>query len=126
MRNLVNLVKEACGVSTDLEVKMFEILENNISDYDNLEDVKNYMENDAICSTGAVSGLIYYSETKEIFKEHFEEILEKLEEYQNDNGKVNFELTYNNLVWFTFENMVRSWYYSGVDELEETEEETEE
>lgn len=125
MKNLVNLIKENATIETDLEKVMFNILENNISDYDTLEEIKHYMENEAICVNGSVNGLIYYSETKEIFKNNFEEILELVEEYKDEVGEMpNIELNYNNLVWFAFEWLNNRWFneIEGLEEEEKDEE----
>lgn len=111
-KNLVEVLRNELGLNSDLEKAMFDILENNIDGMD-LYKVKYYMENDAICSTGSVSGLIYYSETKEIFKENFEEIFELVEEYKEEIGEApNFDMNYNNLVWFAFEWLNNKWFNS--------------
>ena len=126
--NLLNLVKENITINGDLQNTYFDILEAEICNFDNLEEIKNYMENDCICSIGAVSGLIYYSETEEVFKNHFNEILELVEDMKSEYGNdllQNMELTANNLVWLTFEETVRSWFYE-IEDLQEDEEEDEE
>lgn len=123
--NLVELIKENVTINGELQQEMFEILESNIEDFDTLEEVKYYMENNAVCVTGAVGGLIYYSETKEIFKNHFEEILELVEEYKEEMGEINIDFNYNNLVWFAFEYLNRKWFYE-IESLEDEEEEGEE
>ena len=109
-KNLVEVLRNELGLNSDLEKAMFDILENNISGMD-LDEIQRYMENDAICSTGAVNGLIYYSETREMFKENFEEILELVEEYKEEIGEApNFDMNYNNLVWFAFEWLNNKWF----------------
>lgn len=121
MKNLVNLVKENITIAGELQEAYFNILEDNICDFKSLEYIKDYMENDCICETGAVSGLIYYSETEEIFKNHFNEILKIFEELRGEYGNEllrEMELTANNLVWLTFEETVRNWYFE-IENLEE-------
>lgn len=125
MNNLVNLVKENITINGGLQNTYFEILENNIEDFDTLEEIKYYMENDCICVNGSVSGLIYYSETEEIFKNNFNEIFEIIEDLKSEYGYnfiENIEVNANNLVWLTFEETVKSWYYEIEDlEIEENE-----
>ena len=125
MENLINLVKENITIEGGLQNTYWDILEANICDYETLDEIKNYMENEAICSWGSVSGLIYYSETEEIFKNHFDEIFEMIEDLKMDFGSEfinSIELNANNLVWLTFEETVRNWYYQ-IEDLEEEEEE---
>lgn len=128
-KNLVEVLRNELGLNSDLEKAMFDILESNIDGMD-LDEIKYYMENDAICSTGAVSGLIYYSETREMFKENFEEILELVEDYKEEIGEApNFDMNYNNLVWFAFEWLNNKWFNTiDWDSIEEdlNEEEDEE
>ena len=120
--NLLEMVKNSIEVKNDLEKTMLGILIDNLADYDNLEDIKNYMENDAICVNGSVGGLIYYSETHAIFKEFYEEIFELCNELKEEYGELNIELNANNLVWLTFEELTRKWYYNFIENLEEVEE----
>jgi len=105
-----------------------EILNNNMEDYSKEEKV-NYL-NDVTthgCASGCVSGVIYYHETKEIFKDNIDEILEELEDYKENtcfNPLQNLEdisTLYNWAVWFTVEH-VASMMLSDLENEEEEEE----
>ena len=117
-KNLLNLIKNTIEVENNLEKTILDILIDNISDYDNLNDIKHYMENEAICVNGSVGGLIYYSDTEEIFRNYFNEIFDLYNELKEEYGELNFELNANNLVWFTFEEITRKWYYNYIENLD--------
>lgn len=117
-KNLLNLIKNTIEVENNLEKTILDILIDNISDYDNLNDIKHYMENEAICVNGSVGGLIYYSEIEEIFRNYFNEIFDLYNELKEEYGELNFELNANNLVWFTFEELNRKWYYNYIENLD--------
>lgn len=108
---IITRIKENNENMSNLELTMLGILENNIEDLSEQETL-HYMENEAICSTGAVSGLIYYSETDEIFKGNFEEIFDLYNDIAEELGtdSMSFELNANNLVWFAFEQLVYNWF----------------
>lgn len=89
----------------ELQNLFFEILESNYlpENYDTTEDFINDLDS-AYCQAGCFSGLIYYNETKEIFKNYFSEILAVYDEFTEECGHVlQGKLTANNLVWFAFE-----------------------
>ena len=92
----------------DLKDSVIDIILNHIDDYENpitfLEDVLQYG-----CSSGMVSELIYFSETKCFFIKHMEEIFEI---YNNvkDNLSSDFEVDANNLSWLAFEYLVGEIY----------------
>ena len=118
VKNVMELIENEVVTNNQLESEMLKILLNNI-DGMNLEEAKHYMLNDAICVHGGVSGLIYYSETDEIFKKYYDEIFDLLNEYIYENGQICFELSANNLVWFSFEELVNKWSCEiNWDELE--------
>ena len=93
---------------SDLKDNVIDIILNHIDDYENpiifLEDVLQYG-----CSSGMVSELIYFSETKCFFIKHMEEIFEI---YNNvkDNLSSDFEIDANNLSWLAFEYLVGEIY----------------
>lgn len=97
---------------------MLNILISNIEDYDTLEDIKYFIENENICISGNVSGLIYYSETHSIFEKYYNDIFELYNELKEEY-ELNFELTANNLVWFAYEELCSIWYYNFIENLEE-------
>lgn len=103
---------------TQLENTMFTIFENNCNEYDTITELLAAYNNDNFCCiNGCVSELIYYYQTKEIFKNNFEEIFEYLQE----NYQVEVKNDYNNMVWLTFELMVNDWIYQ-IESLLENEE----
>lgn len=102
------------NIITDLEKTMFEIFESKCNDYETREEIiKGYENNEFSCINGCISELIYYSDTKEIFKNHFDEILEIVDNFISEAkdgfGKFNVELNSNNLVWFAFELLADRW-----------------
>ena len=69
------------------------------------DEAKHWIENDAYCETGAVGGLIYYSETTDFFDKFEDEILELAAEHELDYSPIKLGMAgfKNRLVWFTFE-----------------------
>ena len=59
------------------------------------------------CISGTVSSMIYYNDTRKFFEKHYDEIFELLEEYKYECGDIHFELNFNNLAWFGYEECVR-------------------
>ena len=96
-----------------------EIFIDNCCDCETLEDVITMYENNEFsCINGCIGELIYYSQTEEIFKNHFNEIFELIEEFKENSGmNLDIELTANNLVWFTFEYMVGDYFIPQVEEM---------
>lgn len=59
------------------------------------------------CISGMVSGLIYYCDTHRFFDDHYEEILELKEQFEDETGstlKIEGDLK-NYLAWFAFEEI---------------------
>ena len=121
MKNLEMLLNENLLVEefNKLQELYKEIFIDNCCDCETLEDVLNmYNNNEFSCESGCIGELIYYSQTEEIFKNHFNEIFELIEEFKENTGlNLDIELTANNLVWFTFEYMVGSYFISQVEEM---------
>lgn len=64
------------------------------------------------CKNGACSRLIYYSQTHEFFNKHVDAILEIYDEECRELDLTGaFELTRNNLAWFAYEYVLRSFMY---------------
>ena len=88
-----------------------EIAFNNIEGL-TVDEAVNFLTNEAIPVTGAVTGLIYYRETEEIAQNHYSELIEYYNEYRyNGNCKDigDFETLgqlYNWLVWYVWELFV--------------------
>ena len=119
MKKINELLENLYG-ETDLKDNVIDIILNHIDDYENpitfLEEVLQYG-----CSSGIVSELIYYSDTKCFFIKHMEEIFGV---YNNvkENLSINFEANANNLSWLAFEYMT-SIIYNEIETMEEEEEE---
>ena len=101
---------------SELKDNVIDIILNHIDDYENpitfLEEVLQYG-----CSSGMVSELIYFSNTKNFFIKHMEEIFDIYNEIK-ENLSPDFEVNANNLSWLAFEHMVNEIY----NEIEEEEE----
>ena len=119
MKKINELLENLYG-ENELKDSVIDIILNHIDDYENpitfLEEVLQYG-----CSSGIVSELIYYNETKCFFIKHMEEIFEI---YNNvkDNLSPDFEVNANNLSWLAFEYMVNE-IYNEIETMEEEEEE---
>ena len=93
---------------SELKDSVIDIILNHIDDYENpitfLEDVLQYG-----CSSGIVSELIYFNETKCFFIKHMEEIFE-IYNSTKDNLSSDFEVNANNLSWLAFEYVINEIY----------------
>ena len=91
-----------------LKDNVIDIILNHIDDYENpiifLEDVLQYG-----CSSGIVSELIYFNETKCFFIKHMEEIFEIYDNIK-ENLSSDFEVNANNLSWLAFEYVINEIY----------------
>lgn len=93
MKNLKNNVME---ILVDMQYEGYEL-------QDVITDVLNYG-----CASGIVSSLVYYSQTKEFFINNMEDIFELYNEYvQEFGGGLGFEIDFNSLSFFAFEEMTR-------------------
>ena len=121
MKNLKMLLNENLLIegSNKLQELYKEIYINNCCDCETLEDVVTmYNNNEFSCINGCIGELIYYSQTEAIFKDHFNEVLELAEEFKENTGlNLDIELTANNLVWFTFEYMIDSYFIPQIEEM---------
>ena len=126
VKNLEVLLNEnlSVGESNKLQNLYKEIFIDNCCDCETLEDVITmYNNNEFSCINGCIGELIYYYQTEAIFKNHFNEIFELIEEYKENLGmNLDIELTANSLVWFTFEYMVDSYFIPQIEEMIQEEE----
>ncbi len=103
-----------------LEQAVLSLIKHNTGGY-SPEDIETYVENDAICSGGGVSGLIYYTETNQFYDDFEDAILELAKEYEFYPNIVKDGLcvaTYkNNMAWFAFESLVEQVYENNVEEF---------
>ena len=120
VKNLEVLLNEnlSVGESNKLQKLYKEIFIDNCC-CETLEDVITmYNNNEFSCENGCICELTYYSQTEEIFKNHFNEIFELIEEFKENTGmNLDIELTANSLVWFTFEYMVDSYFIPQIEEM---------
>lgn len=82
---------------SDLKNAVIEIALHNIEGL-NCEEARYYLENEAICEAGSVSGLIYCDETKPFAKEFYDEIIGLMDEFCIEGRK-----DFNWMAWFAFE-----------------------
>jgi phosphoribosyl 1,2-cyclic phosphodiesterase len=80
-------------------------------DHDTPEEIASFFENllQYGCVSGMVTSLIYYSDTEAFFDEHYHEIMELKEEYEDMLGQpmqIPYHLK-NHLAWFAFEETAR-------------------
>ena len=119
MKNIENLLNEVLTIEEGNKLQQIykDIFVANCCECETLEDVVTmYNNNEFSCINGCIGELFYYSQTEGIFKNHFNEVLELIEEFKENSGmNLDIELTANNLVWFTFEYMVTGWYYDIKD-----------
>lgn len=121
MKNLEMLLNENLLLeeSNKLQELYKEIFIDNCCECETLEDITTmYNNNEFSCINGCIGELIYYSQTEAIFKNHFNEIFELVEECRENLGmNLDIELTANNLVWFTFEYMIDNYFIPQVEEM---------
>jgi len=72
----------------------------------NEEEARYYLMNDAVPATGAVSELIYYSQTEPIAREYHSEIVEMMRDVYGDCIPYQAIKTGNDMAWFAWEYLV--------------------
>ena len=126
MKNLEMLLNEVLTIEEGNKLQKLykDIFVANCYECETLEDVVNmYNNNEFSCINGCICELTYYSQTEEIFQNHFNEVFELVEEYKENSGmNLDIELTANNLVWFTFEYMVGDYFIPQIEEMIQEEE----
>ena len=70
------------------------------------EDARYYLLNDAVPVTGAVSELIYFSQTEPIAREYHSEIVEMMRDVYGDCISYQSIKTGNDMTWFAWEYIV--------------------
>ena len=119
MKNIENLLNEVLTIEEGNKLQQIykDIFVSECSEYGSIEEIAEAIDSGNFsCESGCIGELIYYSQTEGIFKDHFNEVLELIEEFKENSGmNLDIELTANNLVWFTFEYMVTGWYYDIKD-----------
>ena len=92
MKNLKNNVME---ILVDMQYEGYEL-------QDVIVDVLNHG-----CASGIVGALTYYHQTKEFFIDNMDEIFDLYNEYIQEFGGIGFEIDFNSLSWFAFEEVTR-------------------
>ena len=102
---------------TSLEQAVLQEILDNIEDYTK-EEALYWVENDAICVAGSVTGLIYYKDTVAFFDENEEEILDLAKDFEFDVSVVEHGLQgfKNQMAWFAFEVLKDAVYYSFLED----------
>lgn len=119
MENLkTNLTEELNTTSSELRKRIIEdILDQDDSNYpDSMQDYIESVTNGGI-SGGCVSGLIYYKDTNAFFDEHYAEIADIIDEYQDETGealKIDGDMK-NFYAWFAYEWVMNDIYREFVD-----------
>ena len=80
------------------------------------EEARYYLLNDAVPVTGAVSGLIYYSETEPIAREYHCDIVELMGDVYGDCIPYQSIKSGNDMTWFAWEYLVLG-NESNIDEI---------
>ena len=118
MKNIENLLNEVLTIEEGNKLQQIykDIFVSECSEYGSIEEVAEAIDSGNFsCESGCIGELIFYSQTEGIFKNHFNEVLEMVQEYFETYGYNNIRLDANNLVWLTFEYMVTGWYYDIKD-----------
>ena len=92
MKNLKNNVME---ILVDMQYEGYELEEV-------IKDVLNHG-----CASGIVGALTYYSQTRKFFIDNMDEIFDLYNEYIQEFGGIGFEIDFNSLSWFAFEEVTR-------------------
>ena len=118
MKNIENLLNEVLTIEEGNKLQQIykDIFVSGCSEYGSIEEVAEAIDSGNFsCINGCIGELVYYSQTEEIFKNHFNEVREIVQIYFEIYGYNNVDLNANNLVWLTFEFMVVGWYYDIKD-----------
>lgn len=92
MKNLKNNVME---ILIDMQYEGYELEEV-------IKDVLNHG-----CASGIVGALTYYSQTRKFFIDNMDEIFDLYNEYIQEFGGIGFDLDFNSLAFFAFEEVTR-------------------
>ena len=92
MERLKNNVME---ILVDMQYEGYEL-------QDVITDVLNHG-----CASGIVGALTYYSQTRKFFIDNMDEIFDLYNEYIQEFGGISFDIDFNSLSWFAFEEVTR-------------------
>lgn len=102
-----------------LENAVFNEIQNNIDGYTK-DEAAYWVENDAICSYGAVNGLIYYTDTTAFFDKHEDEILNLAQEFEFTADPIELGMTgfKNIMAWFAFEALKDTVFENNIERFD--------
>ena len=112
MKNLLNSIVENTMEGT-LKHDVAEIILSEVEGIEDDEILSTVEEMVTYgCQSGIVSALITYSDTEKFFDNHANEIFDLIEDMRQEGiiNMNNFELSKNNLAWFTFETIAQEIY----------------
>jgi hypothetical protein len=112
-KSMLNEILEVMEINNSFEDEMAKIFLSECENYTNYEELIDGLDKGGfIPINGFIRDLIYYSQTYEIFRKHFDEIFEvinnEFEEYYGE--EYNWGLDYNRLVWTAFELLTYRWH----------------
>ena len=97
-------------VNNKLEGLMLEIFRGVVSDYDSIEQFKNEFYNGNISpSNGDIPELVYYYQTNEIYRNHFEEVNDILRESDISSHNITDILSPHYCVCLVYTILVTRW-----------------
>lgn len=110
------------STNSTLEQAVLDEIRSNTEDY-TFEEAKYWVGHDAICSSGSVSGLIYYHDTIAFFDRHEEEILDLAKDCDFDVSVVEKGITgmKNDMAWFAFEMLKDQVFGNNLELFEDPE-----
>ena len=111
--SMLNEILEVMEINNSFEDEMAEIFLSECENYTNYEELIDGLDNGGfIPNNGCIGALMYYRQTYEIFRKHFYEIFEVInDEFEVYYGrKYDWELNYNMLVWTAFELLTYRWH----------------
>ena len=110
---MLDNILEVMEINNSFEDEMAEIFLSECENYTNYEELIDGLDNGGfIPNNGCIGALMYYRQTYEIFRKHFYEIFEVInDEFEVYYGrKYDWELNYNMLVWTAFELLTYRWH----------------
>ena len=128
MEMLLNVMEDLKIGDNNLKCEVLDILVNHIKDYENFEEVRNFMEDLRAygCVSGMIGELTYYNDTKKFFINNLDEIQDYLNDLIQERLYSINEFDYNEIVWVVFETIANEYFYTIEDEMDNIEAEEDE
>ena len=107
-KSMLNEILEVMEINNSFEREMAEIFLSECENYADYEELINGIGNGSFI----LGPLIYYRQTYNIFRKHFEEIFEVINNELRERYGEEYrgELDCNTLVWTAFEVLTDRWY----------------